>query len=255
MFWLKKTVSSILMPFPIFLFFCALALFFFYRNRRQKGLLFSIIAIAWITLLSYPPVPAMILIPLEYRCNALTETEKMGETVYIHVLGSGHVSNSNLPLSSQIENTSIARIIEGISLYQRKEGMKLIFSGYGGNDPIPNGKMNSNLAIALGVDPKDIIVLEAPRDTAEEAKEVHTILKDNPVILVTSASHMVRASMLFRSEGINVIPAPTDYLVKKDPEWDQFPSGYGLRMSEVVFHEYLGLAWGTLMRTIATFKS
>ena len=63
---------------------------------------------------------------------------------------------------------------------------------------------------------------------------------------VTSASHMVRASALFRKAGIHVIPAPTDFQIKGSDILLQFPSASGLERSEAAFHEYLGLAWGKL---------
>jgi uncharacterized SAM-binding protein YcdF (DUF218 family) len=124
--------------------------------------------------------------------------------------------------------------------------MKLIFSGYGGEDSISNARKNAQMAIALGVEPQDIIILESPKDTQDEAIAVKKIVGEEPLILVTSASHMVRASLLFRQNGIKVIEAPTDFQVKKEESLWQFPSSDGLRRSEAAFHEYLGLIWGKL---------
>lgn len=165
---------------------------------------------------------------------------------YIHVLGSGHTSNRNLPLSSELGSNSLIRVNEGVAIYKSHPNMKLIFSGYGGDDPISNARMNRDMAIVLGVDPNDIILLEAPKDTEDEAIAAKKIVGNESLVLVTSASHMVRASSIFRKNGICVIEAPTDFLVKKEDTLWQFPSSGGLHRSECAFHEYLGLLWEKL---------
>ena len=44
---------------------------------------------------------------------------------------------------------------------------------------------------------------------------VKEIVGKDKFILVTSASHMLRAMALFRKQGMEPIPAPTDYMVKE----------------------------------------
>ncbi len=244
MFALKKAIASLFMPFPLFLFFLLIAFLFWYRKEEAKAKALFLFALLWISFLSYAPFSSLLLLPLENRYPKYERT--VSEARYIHVLGSGHVSNPKLPLSSQIGLVSLSRVIEGVHLYKRTPGMKLIFSGYGGKDPISNARKNSELAIAMGVDPHDIIVLESPKDTEEEAIAAKTIVADAPLILVTSASHMERASSFFRQKGIAIIEAPTDFQVKTTDTLWQFPSAEGLSRSEAAFHEYLGLVWGKL---------
>lgn len=232
------------MPFPIFLFFLGVGLYFLYRGNIKRSKIWIIGSIIWISILCYSPFSALLLLPLEstYSKVELTSTPPK----YIHVLGCGHTSNPRLPLSSEIGLVSLARLTEGVFIYKAHPNMKLIFSGYGGDDPVSNARKNSQMAIALGVDPADIILLESPKDTQEEATEAKKIVKNQSLILVTSASHMVRASALFRKAGIEVIPAPTDFQVKGNDTLWQFPSANGLERSEAAFHEYLGLAWEKL---------
>lgn len=230
------------MPFPIFLLLVTIGFYFWQRNddrRAKKILLFSLL---WISLLSYSPFSALLLLPLESTYSKVELTNIPPK--YIHVLGSGHTSNPHIPLSSEIGLVSLARLNEGVSLYKAHGNMKMIFSGYGGKDPVSNARKNSQMAITLGVNPKDIILLEKPQDTQEEALAAKKIIGDQPLILVTSASHMVRASALFRKEGIEVIAAPTDFQAKGNDTLWQFPSADGLGRSEAAFHEYLGLGWG-----------
>lgn len=244
MFALKKIISLFLMPFPIFLLLLGIGVYFWQKGNNKIAKRMFFVAVIWISLLSYPPFSCMLLKPLESAYTKIDLNSPLPK--YIHVLGSGHTSNRNLPLSSEIESTSLIRVTEGVSIYKSHPNMKLIFSGYGGDDPISNARMNRNMAIVLGVDPNDIILLEAPKDTREEAIAAKKIVGNEPLILVTSASHMLRASSLFRKNGVRVIEAPTDFQVKKTDSLWQFPSSEGLSRSESAFHEYIGLVWSKI---------
>jgi uncharacterized SAM-binding protein YcdF (DUF218 family) len=67
-------------------------------------------------------------------------------------------------------------------------------------------------------------------------------------ILVTSAFHMPRAVMSFRKNGIEVVPAPTDYLASRaSKDWMSWiPSAEGCGKISMALHEYLGWLWYSL---------
>ncbi len=75
------------------------------------------------------------------------------------------------------------------------------------------------MAISLGVNEEDIITLDTPKDTKEEAIESKKIVDGKKLILVTTASHMKRASMLFKnllekaSSILSIITPPNKYLI------------------------------------------
>lgn len=244
MFEIKRVISSFLTPFPIFLILIAVALYLWQRGDERRAKAIFAFSLVWIILLSYPPFSALLLKPLESTYTKVQLHAPFPR--YIHVLGNGHTSNKNLPLSSELNLVSLARVNEGVFLYKSHPNMKLIFSGYGDKDFVSNARKNAQMAIALGVNPKDIFILETPKDTAEEAIAVKKIVGSQPLMLVTSASHMVRASALFRKSGVTVIEAPTDFQIKKEDTLWQFPSAGGLSRSESAFHEYLGILWNRL---------
>ncbi len=81
----------------------------------------------------------------------------------------------------------------------------------------------------------------------------------NKVLLVTSAMHMPRAAALFRAQGLEVIPAPTDYKISA-VYWEDLlhpsletlligfiPSGDEIGLFSVGLKEYIGL-WVYKMR-------
>lgn len=244
MFEVKKFIASFLSPFPIFLIIIISALYLWHRGDVRRAKALFVFSFVWISVLSYPPFSALLLKPLESAYPKVHLSSPLPR--YIHVLGNGHISNKNLPLSSELNLVSLARVNEGVTLYKSHPNMKLIFSGYGDKDPVSNARKNAQMAIALGVNPKDILILETPKDTGEEAIAVKKIVGSQPLILVTSASHMIRASSLFRNKGVTVIEAPTDFQVKKKESLLQFPSSWGLYRSECAFHEYIGILWNKL---------
>jgi uncharacterized SAM-binding protein YcdF (DUF218 family) len=78
--------------------------------------------------------------------------------------------------------------------------------------------------------------------TLENARFVGRMLgRDKTILLVTSASHMPRAVLDFRAQGLTVIAAPTAYTSDGDPPWFGWvPSVYGLRATNEALRETLG---------------
>jgi uncharacterized SAM-binding protein YcdF (DUF218 family) len=114
----------------------------------------------------------------------------------------------------------------------------------------------AELLRALGV-PEDAIVLEErSRTTWENGVEARRILAERGVtrvLLVTSAMHMPRSVGVFRAQGIEVVPAPTDFRIvdlmpatslnarlRRALAWT-VPSASTLELSSTVIHEWLGI--------------
>jgi uncharacterized SAM-binding protein YcdF (DUF218 family) len=60
---------------------------------------------------------------------------------------------------------------------------------------------------------------------------------------------MPRAVALFERLGMEPIPAPTDFWIKKRQGLSPgmfFPSADGLRKAERAFYEYMGVVWSKL---------
>jgi uncharacterized SAM-binding protein YcdF (DUF218 family) len=108
----------------------------------------------------------------------------------------------------------------------------------------------------LGV-PRDAMIFESTsRNTYENATHTRVILEQmdvNRVILVTSADHMPRSVALFEHQGIDVIPAPTDFTVTEN-NWEQLfhgsvgsqllnlvPNSENLSLTTGALKEYLGI--------------
>ncbi len=240
MFFLKKFIAGFLMPLPIALILVCVSLFFLYKKVYFKSKVFLFLSLFWLFLFSYSPIANRLLSPLESSYKAL---KTIPEVKYIVVLGSGHRTNEELSITSQLNTTAINRFLEGYRLYKNLPNSKLVFSGYEGKDITPHAIMQEKLALELKIDKENIITISKPKDTKEEALAIKELLKDEKFILVTSASHMKRTMFIFKNLNLNAIPAVTNHLVKDNGEFLSRPSAFNLYKSEVAFHEYIGILW------------
>lgn len=233
-----------IMPLPLGVALIILGLFFLYKNRLTKAKFTLTISVVWLFLISYSPVPDLLLYKLESKVPTLHTAP--ADIQYIYVLGGGHHTDKDQPITSQVVDTSVVRLSEGIRHYRQLQGKaKIIVSGYHGlYDPTEHAMMQKRLAIALGIDENDMILHLGTKDTQEEAQAGKKLLGSKPFILVTSASHMTRALKFFKKEGLHPIPAPTNHLGnKKYLNYTDFFSATALKKSHILFHEYLGLLW------------
>jgi uncharacterized SAM-binding protein YcdF (DUF218 family) len=247
MFIFKKIVSAFLLPIPIGLFLLFMAFIYLMFNSYKKAKIFLFLGLSWFLIFSFQPFSNALLSPLENSYPSLLQTPKVN---YILVLGSGHKSDESLSITSQVKMVAINRLVEGIRHYKNLENAKLIVSGYGSNDENSHAFMQEKLAISLGVKQEDIIRLDTTKDTKEEAIEAKRIVEDEALILVTSASHMKRAVLLFQKEGLHVIASPTNHLAYEDDSYSAYFSAKNIRNSETAIHEYLGLLYSYLRNEI-----
>ena len=151
------------------------------------------------------------------------------------------------------------RVIYGAKLYKIGKAPLLILSG--GRIPWQNGENSSSeaddmeqLLLLFDVPTSAIIKEEESYNTHDNAVNTKKILQQQSldrVILVTSALHMPRAVKVFRQQGIEVIPAPTDFLVTEqsteiEDNWQKtilqlFPHSGHINRTTLAIKEYIGL--------------
>ena len=171
--------------------------------------------------------------------------------VHILVLGSGYGTDDRLSYSGQLYSSGLARLVEGIRLYNLMHVNRLIYTGYADRQPLPQAKISAFAAQGLGIDSTVIDTLCSPWNTRNEAEEyLKRFGKSCKLYLVTDAAHMPRAIMHFRNAGLKPIPAPANFMIRKNSIHriysDYFPGSYNIRFMEIVFQEYLGMLWATM---------
>lgn len=249
MFELKKIIGSLVMPLPLLGLFCVICLFMALRGSKPAailGLLSSIFLLA----ISTPFIGQLIIAPqnqqpLHFDVNKHPSIDK------IVVLGCDLMPNSALVANSQLGNCAKSRLIEGLRLAYYYPNAQLIVSG-GGYGNATNSSLMRQTAINIGFSAARIKQNPNAMDTADEAKLLAPSLVDFKVVLVTSASHMPRASDLFYAQGINVIPAATDYHdFSLWPQHKQFIPNVDVLLAVTRhFHEIIGRTWIALRRWV-----
>ena len=229
------------------------AILLLFTRRQRAGKAFVLLGVLLIGVLSYDPVPDMLLRPLEYKYPPVLNPSTLQNVKWIVVLGGGHVSDPSLPPTSQLSPVSLTRLAEGLRLYRALPGSKLILSGGAPFERVSEARIMAHVAVELGARRQDLVLEELSRDTEEEARLIRGIIGTERLVLVTEASHMPRSVILFRRFGMSPIPAPTSYLVKESQEMGPgrfYPWAGNLHKAERVFYEYLGMLWSKLQEKI-----
>ncbi|HEY4467708.1 MAG TPA: envelope biogenesis factor ElyC [Klebsiella sp.] len=245
LFTLKKVLGGMMLPLPLLLLLIALgiALLWFSRFQRTGKLCVSL---GWLLLLllSLQPVADNLLKPIEDKYPTWRGEKRVQ---YVVVLGGGYTWNPDWAPSSNLINNSLPRLTEGIRLWQENPGAKMIFTGgMAKTNPVSSAETSARVAESLGVPRSEIIVLDKPKDTEEEAAAVKEAIGDAPFLLVTSASHLPRAMIFFRHAGLTPLPAPANQLAIESPlnPWERaIPSPVWLMHSDRVGYETLGRIW------------
>ena len=250
-FILKKFITFFVEPFGFIVTLLLIGLYFLFIKRELYSKIFLSLGVSLLLLLSYTPFSNFLITNLE---NSYPKYNYKHSIKYIHVLGCGQNDDITQPLSSQLADCSIKRVIEGIMIYNKTPNSKLIFTGYKGKTSISSAEINKKFAIELGVQEKDIITSAKPKDTAQEADFTKIIVKQEPFVLVTSATHMPRAMKLFLSRGMYPIPAPTLFYKRDIKTYFELPSIRNLENSRIAIHEYFGMLWNEIYKFIYNLK-
>jgi len=250
MFFIIKALSSLLAPLPVIIGILMTGIFFLWFTKKQKAgkVLVSGAAIL-LLILSYGFISDGLLKHLEHRYPPLLATNELSPVKWIVVLGGGHISDPSIPLTSQLSAVSLVRLTEGVRLYRELPGSKILLVGGAVFDQIPEVEISARIAGFMGVKSDDLLLEKKSKDTEEQAQIVKKIVGYDRFILVTSASHMFRSMALFKKNGLDPIPAPTNYYVIETQGFspgDLFPSLGGLGNAQVVIYEYLSLCWSRL---------
>ncbi len=223
------------------------------KQRLQKALVLS--ALLVLSLASNTWAANLLVSSLESRFPA---PEEVPEAEIILVLGGGTEPPSS-PRQMVEMNGAGDRMLYAAHLYQEGKAPLLLLSG--GSIPWKNAGMSAADQMAavfeiMGVPREKLILEETSRNTYENALACAPILQErgiDRVILVTSAIHMPRAAASFEKQGIEIIPAPVDYLVTEldrfQPEnfsWEyilinSLPSVGNLSYTSSACKEYLGM--------------
>jgi uncharacterized SAM-binding protein YcdF (DUF218 family) len=254
MFVLKKFISFWLMPLPFCVTLLTLGLIFLlftHRARLARGLL--VMGVVLLALFSNKWVSTALVRPIEAKFAPIPDLI-VGQSAltnlalcrYVVVLGSGHSDTPNFSANNQLSSAGLARIVEGVRLLRALPGAKLVVSGGGELGYPSHAEVLGRVATELGVNPERILRIEHARDTEDEAQSLNTLIGPTRIALVTTAWHMPRATALFQARGFNVLPCPTGYTARSNPNssWNEYIwSVESLERSTAAVRERIGYLW------------
>ena len=171
---------------------------------------------------------------------------KNAQAIVVLAAGS-YDSVADLDTIGQNTANSISRLVMGLRLHRVLHIPIVLSGGRIFETRNTEATIEANFLQSCGIDKRFLIKEEQSRNTVENAKYTKHICQKNnykTIVLVTSAYHMPRSVKIFKREGINIIPFPTDYKTDKKLKFDLFeftPSAYNLHNTAVVMKEYLGI--------------
>jgi uncharacterized SAM-binding protein YcdF (DUF218 family) len=199
---------------PAFWIFCVLigGIVLNYKKRLWLAVPLGILALMLF------PKPIQYLVAKEEREFPVWESHQTFAP-YILVLGAGGTPDEDLSPMQRISGSPYFRVMQGIRIWQQLPDALLVFSSAGKPGYLSQAEMYAEVAKEWGVPDSVIRIVPTPKTTQEEARDfVAAFPEAKGVILVTTAIHLPRAKRIFEKEGLEVIPAASDFRVKRHPD-------------------------------------
>lgn len=248
----ERFLAELFSPLPIIflLFFLGLILLFLKKNKISYALLIS--AFVFFGIFGFPFLPNSLIqskesryYPVESVFSQLrSDINNSGRPLkWVVVLAGGICNDSNIPLTSKLSYKTLNRLIEGIRIYRRFPGSRLVLSGGSPEGSTVNeAKLMRQLALDLGVNKYDIVIENKSLETSQQAIMIKTIVGKDNFILLTSANHLERAKELFNNQGLKPFIYPADFLIKNSDVDNSFflpiPNSNSFLLSEKAFYEF-----------------
>ncbi len=251
--YLSKLLPLLIYPLGLGCILLIIAFAGDYRRSWRKWFILTALVILWLG--SNRWVSYALARSLEWQH---LPPDPMPRAEVIVVLGGG-TEPADPPRPMTAINSAGDRVLYAARLYQ--EGYAPIILASGGNLDFSTDRGSTpaedmtELLILMGVPREAIWQQNESQNTYEDTLFSVEILTENginDVILVTSALHMPRSIALFENQGIDVIPAPTDFTITEQnwrstfrPHVDEFlifllPNASSLGLTTNALKEYLG---------------
>lgn len=250
-FFLKKLISAFLLPLPLCLGVIGVGLLFLWFTQKQKvGKVLVTGGAVLLFLLSSEIVSVTMISPLD-QAYPVYRADRNNPVKFVVVLSGGGGSKGGIPLNTNSYGTyaTLSRLMEGIRVYKCNPNSKIVLTGKSFSNGMAYSELEAWLLVNLGIPVNDLLLDKESLDTFDEAVNVKKIVKNEPFVLVSSASHLPRALKLFQKQGMNPIPAPTDFETASSLDLSAsgfIPDTRNICSIDVAIHEYLGILWSRM---------
>ncbi len=242
-FQVTKLLSLALYPLTQVLALGLIALLLVYFDRRRGALTVIVVAVGWLYLASTALFADFLMGTLEkeQRPKALSVVPQADAIVLL-----GGAFRGDTHWSSQGDlNAQADRLVHAVELFKAGKAPVVLVSGGASPDARAEAQLMEQTLGVMGIPRRAVVRESQSRDTYENARFSAILLEGKElqrILLVTSAFHMRRARAVFEAQGLEVIPAPTDYqrLVSKPavPAW--LPTVQDLERTTIALREHAG---------------
>ncbi len=246
---LTKILTALVLPPGSNLLLCVLGLLLMLRWRRLGTALVAV-GVLSLVVLSLPVVGGGLQRALPAYPALSSADLKRHDVGAIVVLAGGRYANAPEYGADTIGSISLVRVRYAARLY-RQTGLPVLVSGgtvFGGGSTVSEASLMKE-ALEEDFHVPVTWIEERSRNTAENAAYSATILRAAGVrtfFLITDANHMVRAVEAFRRDGLDPVPAPTEFVTVSHNApaiFGWLPTAGALGETSSALYEYLGLAW------------
>ena len=243
-----KIFIQLASPLGLCLLLVPVGLVLIVRNHKKAGYGLVMLAFSWLLVWSLPAVSVWLRDGLERQVPERAAADYPTADAIVVLGGGVEGGRSGWRIGPHLL-TGADRAWFGAQLYHAGRAPVMILSGgnsaWSSTDE-PEVEGMRTFVKDLGV-PESALLLEGrSRNTEENAQYTNQLLIEHhydKILLVTSAVHMPRALAVFRGQGINVIPAPTDFdAIPPRSAWRRWlPDTEALDRSSKALKEYLGM--------------
>jgi uncharacterized SAM-binding protein YcdF (DUF218 family) len=252
-FYLSKFLPLFIYPVGASCLFLVLSIIALIRDRLRIAIAGNIAALAILALMGNPIISSFLVRSLEM---AHVPAGPLPQAEAIVLLGG--VAGPAFPPQPTVHLYEADRLVYAAELYSQHKAPLIVVDGTKSNwdKTVPSeSELMVQVLKKLGVPGSAILQESLSRNTHDGGLNVRQVLLDHDihkVLLITSALHMPRALAVFKHEGIDAIPAPTDFdnsvalprstlKILKDTALDLLPNAESLEQSSRALKEYVGL--------------
>ena len=249
MFYLVKICTQLASPLALFLLLAPVGLVLILRSHKKVGWGLITLVFGWLLLWSLPAASVWLRQGLERQIPQKAAADYPTADAIVVLGGGVEGGRSGWRIGPHLL-AGADRAWFGAQLYRAGRAPVVILSG--GNSEWsrtdePEAEAMETFVKDLGVPISAVLLEGRSRNTQENAEYINQLLVEhhfNNILLVTSAIHMPRALAVFQGQGINVIPAPTDFdAIPPRSAWRRWmPDAEALDRSSKALKEYLGIA-------------
>ncbi|MCP4468162.1 MAG: YdcF family protein [Halieaceae bacterium] len=209
---LLKLSSLLVYPLSLCLLLGFLGMLVWRLGLRRTGATTVFGSLLWLYVCSTASFSYMLIGKLEenYPSRPMSEIPRADAIVLLGGALRGDSAMGILPDLNQYAD----RLVHAVALYKAGKADYILVTGGSAPGARSEARLMQDVLAVMGVPPSALILEEQSKNTHDNAVNSATILHKRGmqrILLVSSAFHMRRADTLFKRQGLDVIPAPTDY--------------------------------------------